>query len=690
MKDDVIKIVVASLLFVAHEAIPEVSYPESLEEYADKVRIAKSIIFGSYTPVLRRDNLQSVFNSLNGNQSNKHYRPVPINTKGDCNYPTNEECSCDYSSLAEHINQKLNIMEFNAAWLNQFIEYLEVETSYVPGTLIDPDISLFDQAKMCAAVASCLAQRESVDNPSEEEFLLYSMDFSGIQDFIYTINSKGALKTLRARSFYLEILMENCVDQLLCNLELTRANLIYSGGGHSYLLIPNTDSVKEAVEDYNCYVNNWLLETYDISLYVAHGYAACSGEMLRNEPQGSYKDIFRTVSKSISSRKASRYTASQLLKLNNRNHEDYSRECKVCRRIDKLDDSNECSVCSAIKKLSSSILKDSFFGVLRHSDEGVPLPGDMSLVSGGNFEKISVKDPDNVVRVYRKRQQDDSLHNSIGLWIGDYSSARNTLAEMAEDAKKAGCIERIGVIRADVDNLGSTFALGFDKQGGGNLMRTAALSRQLSLFFKSHINYILGHKNPNVTICYSGGDDLFIIGEWYDLLESSVDIRKAFEQYTDGTLTISGGVGVYDSNYPISRIAYETEVMEDRSKHYPGKDALTLFENNTYHWDEYEDKVVGEKLKVIKEFFDVASSRGNSFLYKLLDLIRNQSEKINFARYVYLLSRLEPGNNDSQQEKDAYRVFSENMTKWIKTEEDRRQLITAIQLYVYMTRNKED
>ena len=587
MKENIIKTVIASLLSVIHEAISDVNYPETLNELADIVESAKSSVFSSYTLVLNRDNLQSVFNVLNGNQSTQHYRPIPINAKGDCNYPTDEDCSCDYSSLAERINREVDSMEFAEAWLNRFIEFLEVETSYIPGTLSDPDISLFDQAKMCAATASCLVQRESVNDCSDEDYLLYSMDFSGIQDFIYTINSKGALKTLRARSFYLEILMENCVDQLLANLELTRVNLIYSGGGHSYLLIPNTNSVIETVEAYNNYVNNWLLDTYDIALYVGHGYAACSGKTLQNIPQGSYKDIFRDVSKNISLRKANRYTASQLLHLNNKTHEDYSRECVVCRRVDKLDDSNECTICSAIKRLSNSILKDNYFAVLNQSDEGVPLPGDMRLVSGNSYGELEVYNSDNVVRVYRKRQVNDELNNTIGLWVGDYSSSSNTLADMAEDAKNAGRIERIGVIRADVDNLGSTFASGFDKQGGGNLMRTTALSRQLSLFFKNHINYILGHKNPNVTICYSGGDDLFIIGEWYDLLESSVDIRKAFEKYTEGTLSISGGIGIYDSNYPISRIAYETEAMESRSKHIPGKDALTLFEDHTYHWSEY-------------------------------------------------------------------------------------------------------
>ena len=54
-------------------------------------------------------------------------------------------------------------------------------------------------------------------------FLLYSMDISGIQNFIYTVGESGVLKGLRARSFYLEIMMEHVVDELLEKLALSRA-----------------------------------------------------------------------------------------------------------------------------------------------------------------------------------------------------------------------------------------------------------------------------------------------------------------------------------------------------------------------------------------------------------------------------------------------------------------------------------
>ena len=81
-----------------------------------------------------------------------------------------------------------------------------------------------------------------------------------------------------------------------------------------------------------------------------------------------------------------------------------------------------------------------------------------------------------------------------------------------------------------------------------------------------------------------------------------------------------------------------------------------------------------------------SDERGMSFLYRMLELIRNQSDKINFARFVYLLSRLEPVNEGEKKEK--YRRFSRKMYEWIQSEKDCRELKTAMNLYAYMNREK--
>ncbi|WP_234901075.1 hypothetical protein, partial [Mycobacterium tuberculosis] len=78
-------------------------------------------------------------------------------------------------------------------------------------------------------------------------FLLTTFDVSGIQDFIYTIHSSGAAKMLRARSFYLEMLTEHLIDELLARVGLSRANLNYSGGGHAYLLPFSDETLCRAI-----------------------------------------------------------------------------------------------------------------------------------------------------------------------------------------------------------------------------------------------------------------------------------------------------------------------------------------------------------------------------------------------------------------------------------------------------------
>ena len=72
------------------------------------------------------------------------------------------------------------------------------------------------------------------------------------------------------------------------------------------------------------------------------------------------------------------------------------------------------------------------------------------------------------------------------------------------------------------------------------------------------------------------------------------------------------------------------------------------------------------------------------FLYRLLDLIRDREEKINLARFAYVLARLEPKR---EGEKESIGNFQKN--QWSNNEKDSKQLITAIYVYVYLNR-KED
>ena len=464
------------------------------------------------------------------------------------------------------------------------------------------------------------------------------------------------------------------------------------------MILPNTNAIKKIIDDYEKEVNNWLQKEFDISLYVAMGYIVATANSLKNEPTGSYSDLFRNVSNIISEKKAHRYSAEQIILLNNKKVASYSRECRVCKRLENVNDDGVCIICEKLKKSSKDILYEPFFAVVcKESENALPLPGEYYLV--GYSEKRlreEMKKEQSIVRIYSKNDYYTGINVATKIWVGNYTKGQ-TFEELAEISNG---IKRIGILRADVDNLGQAFVNGFEEKYN-TLSRTATFSRQLSLFFKYYINSILGNgeysingeicnKQRNATIVYSGGDDLFIVGAWDDIIELSIDIRKALYRYTENTLTISGGIGIYHSSYPISRIAFEVGKLEDKSKDMPNKCAITLFDNinATYEWNDFEDKVVGEKFELINEFFSYSEDKGKSCLYHLLELIRGRSEKINFARYVYFMARMEPRKEASDEQKQLYKKFSQKMYEWFKNEEDCKHLCTAINLYAYLIRNE--
>ena len=677
--------------------------------------------------------LQSIFNILNGNSQKKFYLPGVLNPEGEIHYPTNEKKPFDrqlYDGIKRRITENLKGMDWNEEYVNSLLQVLEANLTYVPSSTSKDevaDISLYDHVKLTAAIACCIYDyMKSEDNSDyrsklffgsqefyqEKVFLLCSMDVSGIQDFIYTITSKNALRTLRARSFYLEIMLEHVIDCLLEKLELSRANLLYSGGGHCYLLLPNTEYAKNKFGGVLTQVNQWFQKYFQISLYIAGAYVPCSSESLKNNPQGSYGELFRELGSRISKKKLSRYTANEIRRLNQEKASDYSKECRVCHKVGNTDAEGVCDLCRKLELLSQSVLYGKFFTVLLGNREnGLPLPGDYTLVCENKDRLIKrMQEDPYFVRTYSKNEMFMGKHVATRIWAGDYTTGQT----FEEFAKSADGINRIGVLRADVDNLGQAIVNGFKNDKNQNryetLSRTAVFSRQLSCFFKLFIRQILekgqfdldGKEKQTArkaTIIYSGGDDVFIVGAWEDLIELSIDLRRCFERFTQGTLSMSAGIGIYEAGYPIHAIARETGDMEEESKNLPGKNAVTIFQDGerhqesgttekisdgTYTWKEFEEEVIGEKYKILSEFLQNSEERGTAFLYHLLELIRNQKERINFARFIYLLSRLEPENEG--EKKNQYQKFSEKMCRWVSSERDCRQLKTAIQLYVYKHR----
>lgn len=335
----------------------------------------------------------------------------------------------------------------------------------------------------------------------------------------------------------------------------------------------------------------------------------------------------------------------------------------------------------------------------------------------------------NAIRIYSKN---DLKNKNVNLYIGNYNFKKEpsdliSFEELLENTNEINIngIKRIGVLRCDVDNLGQAFISGFGEYS--DIFRTSSLSRHLSLFFKYYINFIcksdIGFDNFNlyndkkyfnkekrIVIVYSGGDDVFLVGYWMDVINFAFDLREAFRKYTNNKLTFSAGVGFFHHKYPISKMAEQTGELEELAKEnkYNGmeKDSISLFgipdifsyKNNNnkfnycFNWEEF--KRVAEKINKIfslcyfdenikEEYIKDKIFFSTSFMYRIKSLI-SSNDKINIVRLAYALGRIK--STGSEEYEKNYNDFKNCIYGWIFDENDIKYLNTALDLIIYLFR----
>ena len=773
-----------SLAYIVYEA-------DNIASGIDRVKYEDKQIRGN-----EMDSLNSIFNVIRIEKNNlkKTFKLFDFDKNG-FNMPTSSSIklnNSDYKKIINHIKDNLNTFKENIN-PEKLAIVLEACCSYFPSSsYVDtPDISYYDHVKLTAAISACfyLYDKENniqnfkeeyffTINRSKEKFLLVSGEFSGIQNFIYTISSKMAMKSLRGRSFYLELFAEHIIDEILSTLELSRINLLYSGGSHFYLLLPNTEKTKEILDIYKEKINNFILERMGTTIYFEMVYTETSAEELSNgltkeiKTENKVGELFRKTSSKVSKAKLSRYSLKQLKELFDENSSinkiySYTKECTICKKAEdeKILENNSrdfgeeagielCDSCKGYINLGKDISQlyhtnnDKFIieKECEKLEKGVIFPkyleGYVNILI--NDKNYILKNMNKIHRYYaiNSNYTGDKLCKNI--WVGNYNitvkdeNRKGNLIEFKELVKKSKGIERLAVFRADVDNLGTLFQSGFENKGSKEpyknvtLSKSVVLSRYLSDFFKRKINLILEKKDAakdnnelfkkycdiicennlsprDIVIVYSGGDDVFAIGTWNDIIEFSIDLRTAFKEFTNDKITLSAGIGFFSENYPIHQMAEKTgnlESLAKANKDFSGKiikNSVALFGeideklNHIYTWDIFIDKVLGEKYKFIKSITILNEEDkkrevekifvGKSKWYSLMNLIVNRltkNNRLDIARFAYILGRIDC----TDKNKDNFNKFRKNLLLWLKNKEDAKQLLTAINILIYQERGE--
>ena len=609
----------------------------------------------------------------------------PINSKDKLkNYKHDEK---EYQNLhkglldefIKEVGKLRNENDFNA-FLRTFIKLLEKYTTKVlsAGYLSHPDISLFDHSRITASLSLCYDSGEK-----NKECLLIKGDISGIQSYIYSgiREMTDIAKRLRGRSFTIQLLSDVLSNYILDKLDLFEANLIYNGGGHFLILAPSNDSNKEILKNLTDKINFYLMKKYIGKISLILDYVECSGTEFIND----FRKVYRSLDEKISNNKKLKFRS--LLKelftleitakeFRNNEKEIENIDKKIGEIIPKL----KYLIFSPIQlvnngKVVSINFKefDTFIYLCKEQKNVEDLTATISnktgirIISLNNTEVINTFTRDifnNLSKEFR------FLGNNVPIKVDDKNEKIISFEELAE--KYSPNYPLLGIMRMDVDNLGSVFSFGLkevsDAEKKYTPSRVANLSRELNWFFTGYINEVA--KRYNIYIAYSGGDDVFAVGNWYEIIKFTSTLRKEFDEFVchNKNLSASAGIIFTKPNFPISQsalLAGEQESIAKNTVPVIEKDKVSVLDIQMT-WKEfnefinYADELIefletdeGNKIIPRSFLYSIYSITNNIFDYrgKLNFRKLNRAKRIlhyNFARKKVNSSVIENKNKDNK------------------------------------------
>jgi CRISPR-associated protein Csm1 len=156
-----------------------------------------------------------------------------------------------------------------------------------------------------------------------------------------------------------------------------------------------------------------------------------------------------------------------------------------------------------------------------------------------------------------------------------------------EGGQRVG-LSMLGVLKADVDRLGLLMGYGLpaDQVSFGRL---AALSRSLDLFFKGFLDARIRERYPNVYTVFAGGDDLLLIGPWYDIVRFAGELRSWFGRHVceHAGISLSAGVVFTKPTTPVRQLAALADAALDAAKD-GGRRRVTLA-GTTLEWPDFDE-----------------------------------------------------------------------------------------------------
>ena len=471
-----------------------------------------------------------------------------------------------------------------------------------------PDISLYDHLRTTAAIAACIGSELSetdIDtqlskrNPNQKICALIKGDISGIQTFLYQILSSGAARELRGRSFYLQLLTEAIAHWVLRQLDLPITNLLLASGGHFYILAPDSEA-REKLKALRRTIsqNLWALHRGDLSCILA-GISITPHDF----EVDNLSSKWRAVSEKVHQRKQEKWSEINPQEMFENFFEPHGDKevnwgfGELGRQLRKADYLVTFEVPeSPVPEEPDWRATIKAFGLDIHlctnTDEKPTVPQ-----QAGRAVVYCLEDTDFLTDEVLEKFRWEGLPVSYDFRSLPQVIAHrhdgddpDTIADYEYLANASIGVQWLGALRMDVDDLGTVFT---EKLDNVTISRLATLSESLRLFFEGYVPLLCREYNAEreqeiLELIYAGGDDLFLVGGWSALPDIAERIRSEFRHFVTGDhVTLSGGIAIEHSKYPLYQFAAQSGEAEKAAKGLGKKNAIT-FLRKPMVWADFE------------------------------------------------------------------------------------------------------
>jgi len=451
-------------------------------------------------------------------------------------------------------------------------------------------------------------------------------DFSGIQRFVMrpVPGAGGAARRLRARSFRvlaLTRLLAHYVEQVFFD---SGAHLFYAAGGRFLVVSRTCPDGQSRLAALQSALDDDLLREYrgELAFHLAgaefkdgHVPRAALGESLARRKLTPLAGALRT--------EAGWATDRFIFKSSGGGRCD---GCAATETVRLVGEEQLCHSCIADRDLGGCLLGSCPHRLVEADDGPLRLLGKRWALSG--------KGTLDIPSVTRAPMQDGQL------------------ATFEQLASRALGRPYLGYLRIDADRIGAAFG-----QLENNPLRIWGLSRLLDASFSATVDELLSTRFPNVYPVYGGGDDLFVIGPWQDVLVFASALRREFRTITGDQLTFSAGVALAKKKQHI--LTKSDEAEHALTAYAKGERDSIRALGATMHWPHFDQALkAGQKLAELRARGKIRSAilqnilelhtrwrtgdeRWHSLLYYQAE--RNLREATEASRFVQQML-LQPGD----------------------------------------------